>query len=358
MGDQHPSYLQAAMINSLSRSQALLLGTVVFAGLALGAIGLFLISIGSGGSLAIGGYQIWGEKPFHVRAGFHDILGVEPGARVRIKGMDAGEVAHVQSPTNPNDPVILVLKLDGRQRNLVRADAKVQIISEGMIGGKVLDLHPGSAAAPPADENALLETIPSVSLADLAKQFNDSVKSVRDGEGALGKEAVDTLRQIRTTMSTFEQVGDAGKSMPFVRDYVKDPLALLVRPDCECNRYSYNEGELFEPGRAVLTADGRRLLDDLAPRLNGLLQHDKAELVVFACADPKSGEDRALLKTVTKGQSEAVCQYLKGHHAVQKAGWFSSRKVTALGLGADAPPAEKDGKGAARVELRVFVPQK
>src|SRR5262245_8689152 len=105
------------MINSLSRGQALLLGTVVFAGLALGAIGLFLISTGSGGSLAIGGYQIWGEKPFHVRAGFHDIQGVEPGARVRIKGMDAGEVAHVQSPTNPSEPVILVLKLDGRQRN-------------------------------------------------------------------------------------------------------------------------------------------------------------------------------------------------------------------------------------------------
>jgi phospholipid/cholesterol/gamma-HCH transport system substrate-binding protein len=346
------------MTDSLSRSQALFLGTVVIVGLALATIGLFLISTGSGGSLAIGGYQIWGEKPFHVRAGFHDIQGVEPGARVRIKGMDAGEVARIEPPATPDESVILVLKLDGRKRSLVHADAKVQIVSEGMIGGKVIELQPGTRAAPPADENALLETLPSVSLADLAKQFNDSVKSVRDGEGALGKEAVDTLRQIRTTMSTFEQVGDAGKAMPFVRDYVKDPLALLVRPDCECNRYSYNESELFEPGRAVLTADGRRRLDDLAPRLNGLLQHDKAELLVFACADPRSGEDHALLKTIAKGQSEAVCQYLKGHHAVQKAGWFSSRKVTALGLGADAPPDEKDGKTGARVELRVFVPQK
>jgi phospholipid/cholesterol/gamma-HCH transport system substrate-binding protein len=228
-----------------------------------------------------------------------------------------------------------------------------------MIGGKVVRLDPGSAQAPPAEENALLESIPSVSLADLAKQMSDTVKSVRDGDGALGKEAVDALRQVRSTMTTFEQVGDAGKTLPLVRDYVKDPLALLVRPDCECNRYPYNETDLFEPGRAVLTADGRRRLDDLAPRLNGLLRHDMAELVVFACADANSADDRALLKTITKGQSEAVCQYLKDERSVQKAAWFTSRKVTALGLGLDRPPGEKtDEKPLARVEILVFVPQK
>jgi phospholipid/cholesterol/gamma-HCH transport system substrate-binding protein len=273
--------------------------------------------------------------------------------------MDKGKVIRIDSPTAPGEPVILVLELRGSERNLVRSDAKVQILSEGMIGGKVVDIKPGSAKGEPVEENALLETVPSVSLADLAKQIGDSVKGVRDGEGALGKEAVDTLRQIRTTMETFEQVGNAGKDMPVVRNYVKDPLALLVRPDCECNRYPYNEADLFEPGRAVLTADGRSRLDELAPRLNGLLKHEKAEMVVLACADPKSAEDRGLLKTVTKGQSEAICQYLKEHHAVQKAGWFTSRKVTALGLGMDRPPDEKtDEKQKARVEVRVFVPQK
>jgi phospholipid/cholesterol/gamma-HCH transport system substrate-binding protein len=343
--------------HTLSRIQAFLLGVVVLLGLGLSVLALFLIHAADG-SLAVAGYQIWGEKSFHVRAGFQDAQGVLPGTVVRIKGMDAGEVQRVDPPANPGDSVILVLKLDGKQRRLVRTDAKVQIVSEGMIGGKVVRLDPGSAMAPAAEENALLETIPSVSLADLAKQMNDTVKSVRDGDGALGKEAVDTLRQIRSTMATFEQVGDAGKTLPLVRNYVKDPLALLVRPDCECNRYSYNESDLFEPGRAVLTADGRRRLDELAPRLNGLLRHDKAELVIFACADPSSADDRALLKTITKGQSDAVCQYLKDERSVQKAGWLTSRTVTALGLGLDRPPDEKaDAPPTARVEIRVFVPQ-
>ncbi len=346
------------MSHSLTRVQALVLAVVVLSGLGLSVFALFLIHANDG-ALSIAGYQIWGEKPLHVRAGFRDVQGVSPGTPVRVMGMDAGEVERVDPPSNPGEPVILVLKLNAKQRQLVRADAKVQILSEGMIGGKIVQIDPGSAQAAPAAENALLESLPSTSLADLAKQLNDTVKSVQDGDGALGKEAVDTLRQIRSTMATFEQVGDAGKSLPIVRHYVKDPLTALVRPDCECNRYPYNESDLFEPGRAVLTADGRRRLDELAPRLNGLLRHDKAELVVVACADPSSAADRALLKTITKGQSEAVCQYLKDERSVQKAGWFTSRKVTALGLGLDGPPDEKwDATRPARIEIRVFVPQK
>jgi phospholipid/cholesterol/gamma-HCH transport system substrate-binding protein len=346
------------MSHSLTRVQAILLGTIMLLGLVLAVTALFLIG-GTDGSFTIAGWHIWGEKPFHVRAGFQDIQGIGPGTPVRIKGMDKGKVVRIDSPSAPGEPVILVLELRGSERNLVRSDAKVQILSEGMIGGKVVDIKPGTANGELVEENALLDSVPSVSLADLAKQIGDSVRGVRDGEGALGKEAVDTLRQIRTTMETFEQVGNAGKDMPVVRNYVKDPLALLVRPDCECNRHLYSEGELFEPGRAVLTADGRQRLDELAPRLNGLLKHEKAEMVVLACADPKSAEDRALLKTITKGQSEAVCQYLKEHHAVQKAGWFTSRKVTALGLGTERPPDEKaDDKAQAWIELRVFVPQK
>ena len=49
---------------------------------------------------------------------------------------------------------------------------------------------------------------------------------------------------------------------------------------------------------------------------------------------------------------------MKGQHAVQKMGWFSSRKVAALGLGTSPPPlAEKEALPPARVEVLVFVPQ-
>ena len=74
-------------------------------------------------------------------------------------------------------------------------------------------------------------------------------------------------------------------------------------------------------------------------------------------ANPKE-TGSSVARTLTKKQSEAVCEYLKGHHSIQKMGWFSSRKVVALGLGTNAPfVPEKEVLPPARVEVLVFVPQ-
>src|ERR1700737_886088 len=118
------------MSPSLTRVQALLLGTIVLLSLGLAVAALFLISAADG-ALTIAGWQVWGEKPFHVRAGFQEIQGVGPGTTVRIKGMDAGKVLRIESPAAPGEPVIVVLELHGSQRKLVRTDARVQIVSEG-----------------------------------------------------------------------------------------------------------------------------------------------------------------------------------------------------------------------------------
>jgi hypothetical protein len=49
---------------------------------------------------------------------------------------------------------------------------------------------------------------------------------------------------------------------------------------------------------------------------------------------------------------------LKNQHSVQKMGWFSSRRVDAVGLGASPPPVpEKEPLPPARIEVLVFVPQ-
>jgi phospholipid/cholesterol/gamma-HCH transport system substrate-binding protein len=141
-----------------------------------------------------------------------------------------------------------------------------------------------------------------------------------------------------------------------VRDYVEDPTGLLVRPNCERNRRSFAEEDLFEPGRAVLTAPGRQRLDGLAPWLEGM-KHKGSEVVVVAYADPRTASP-GLAQKITREQSEAVCDYLKKQHAIQKMGWFSSRKVTPLGQGVKPPPEpERDPLPPARVEVLVFVPQ-
>jgi phospholipid/cholesterol/gamma-HCH transport system substrate-binding protein len=331
-----------------------LLGGVLFAGLALITTGLF----------AVGNRQwLWGNT-LRVIVAFPQIRGVEVGTRVRVQGIEAGEVEAVLPPVSPGESVTLRLRLDGRLRGLIRADAQVQIVGEGMIGGKVIEIDPGTAAAGAVQDNARLAARPGADLTDVLGQVNSALADLREGQGTISKLIKDPqayahlltlLQQAQQTMTSFQQDADALKRLPVVRGYVEDPQALLVRPNCERNRQWFAEADLFEPGRAVLTTDGRHRLDELAPWLAGL-KHTGSEVVVVAYANPTL--DPATARTRTRQQSEAVCNYLTSHHAIQKMGWFSSRKVAALGLGTSSPPVpEKENLPGDRIEVQVFVPQ-
>jgi phospholipid/cholesterol/gamma-HCH transport system substrate-binding protein len=341
--------------------QALALGFAVLIGVALSAVGLF----------AIGSRGWYGRDTLHVRAGFSSVRGVEVGTRVRVQGLDAGEVVALEPPERPGGEVVLRMRLRGEFRRLVRPDSVVQIVSEGMIGGKVVEILPGNSAgdvadAGPVPEDALLASAPSAELGDVLGQVSSTLAAIRGGEGTLGKLSRDTqayeallalLRQSTDTMSSVQRDADALKRLPLVGGYVEDATDLLVRPNCERNRRYFAESDLFEPGRAVLTAQGREHLDEVGPWLAGM-RHKGSEVVVVAYADPGTAASPAAAHALTRQQSEAVCNYLKSQYAVQRMGWFSSRKVTPLGMGVAPPPLpEAEPLPPARVEVLVFVPQ-
>lgn len=342
------------MSRSLTRLQALVLGVVVILGLVLAGLGLF----------SVGSQQLLWSKTFRIGVGFRQIHGVEVGTRVRILGRNAGEVAEVKLPQTPSGEVMLWLCLDKELQPLVRADATAQIVAEGMVGGKVVEISPGTDKAAAIQDGDLIASRPTVELTDVVAQVGGALQGIGNGQGSLGKlvkedeayqELLKLLRQGRGTMASLKQNADAIKGMPLVRNYVQDAQKELVRPDCERNRRWFPEVDLFDPGQAVLTSQGRTRLDDLAPWLLGL-KHKGSEVVVVSYAHPDV--DPELAMTVTRKQSEAVCDYLTNQHAIQKMGFFSRRKVTALGLGTEPPPVpEKDKLPLPRIEVLVFVPQ-
>jgi phospholipid/cholesterol/gamma-HCH transport system substrate-binding protein len=355
---------------SLSAAQALILGLVVVLAAGLGVWGVF----------AVGSRGWFGKDALHVRTGFKEIRGVEVGTRVRIQGIDAGEVVQITPPDSPDSDVVLRLRLKGEYRRLVRVSSTVQIVSEGMIGGKVLEIRPPvrQKGQPPPDmtlaaEDSLLPSMPTAELADVLGEVGGALKGIQGGEGTLGKLAKDpaayealvallknssdAVDRSKDTMASIQRDADALKKLPLIRGYVEDPVALLVRTNCERNRRTFAETELFESGRAVLTAQGRDKLDDLAPWLSGL-KHKGSEVVVVSYADPGKKADVKTALSTTRQQSEAVVAYLKEKHKAHRMGLISSRKVVALGQGTQPPPLpERDPLPPARTEVVVFVPQ-
>src|SRR5205823_12098728 len=89
------------------------------------------------------------QETFRARADFATIGGLEVGGRVRVQGIDAGVVEAIVPPSVPGRPVTLVLRIDARLRPLVRSDATARIVTQGVVGAKVVEIVPGRPEAPP-----------------------------------------------------------------------------------------------------------------------------------------------------------------------------------------------------------------
>ncbi|HKB36533.1 MAG TPA: MCE family protein, partial [Gemmataceae bacterium] len=180
------------MTRSLSRWQALLLGLVLLLGGGGTAVGLF----------AVGGrYWPW-DNSFRIQAGFAKVHGVEPGTRVRVQGIDAGDVEEVRLPTEPGGDVVLVFRLRPQLRNLIRSDAVAQIVNEGMVGGKVVEIYPGTSVDPVAD-NARIASLPSSDLQDaIARMGNLKEDPLYKSVIEMAQQGTRTLKEGEQTMAS------------------------------------------------------------------------------------------------------------------------------------------------------------
>lgn len=352
------------MTRTLSRFQAGIAGLLVMTGVVGAGYGLF----------AVGDRQrLWSGK-FTVHVGFDRVQGVGVGTAVRIRGLEAGAVAAVDLPSsgNADAPLLLRIDLDSNCSRMLYADAVAQIRSEGMVGGKVIELEPGTPERGPLSDGAVIASKPPRDMNDVLDQATAVFNDVKNGKGSLGKllrddkvhaELTNTLEQTRQMMQksqeavdTIQQNADAIKKMPIIRSYVEDSTSLLVRHTGVKYRQVFAADELFEPRRAVLTDEGKAKLAGLSDWLTSL-RFTGSDVVVASFADPKMESNQQVAHTLTVRQSEVASQYLQDKTSAHKLGWWSRRKVTPVGLGIrPSPVSESESTPPARIEVIVFVP--
>ena len=368
----------------LGRWRALANAGFVMAALALGVFGVYEVS----------GRQWRVQKTFRVRSDFENVGGIGPGDRVRLQGIEAGVVDSLQPPADPGKPIRLVLRVDERLKNLVRSDAVARIVSEGVVGAKLVEIVPGKADAPALDASSVIAGERPIELADLLKkasaslarldavaeaaeqglgELNAIASTVRKGEGSLGKlvredEAYRKLvsltdRGERTLHDVEDNLQALKRTWPLSRYFNDraffDRERVLFPPGAERDSRTLREDELFAPGRAVLTTAGRRKLDEVAAWFNKV-KRPASEVVIAVFTEAAAQPDADLAQVLTQEQADAVRKYLVSNHSLDSSGWFSSRKVAAVGFGSEEPrslPANVGGLPTRRIEVIVFTPQ-
>jgi phospholipid/cholesterol/gamma-HCH transport system substrate-binding protein len=137
---------------------------------------------------------------------FQNLAGLANGATVRVGGMSAGEVLHIEVPDSPPSRFRVRWRIDARLRGLVRGDSVATIETEGVVGGTYLAVRPGTSHTQQA---AALATVPSkepVELSELLTRgtglLNDAQSMLKDVGGKLGG----TLDQVTTTIGNVNDI--------------------------------------------------------------------------------------------------------------------------------------------------------
>jgi phospholipid/cholesterol/gamma-HCH transport system substrate-binding protein len=366
------------MTDLLSKRQAWLLALVVC--LAIGLFGYGLFSIGSQ-------QQLW-HGSYHLTMQVGNAAGLEVGTRVRIQGVQAGQVVAIEPPAQRGGFLLVKLRLDGQSRTLLGTDARAEVKAEGLLGGKVIDIAPGSPGAELLAEGSIIPgTVDSLNddlkklasesqatlsdlrnlagnLQKLSERGEKAVREVeglasdlREGKGALGSEVVGTLRQVKDASQSMQQGFDAMKHLPLVGKHVDPHTKVLVRPGMDKVVAIFAETEIFHEGRSVFHPEGVEKLRQWAATHVPGSKFAGTEFVIVAYSDPNTIDGKAA-EILTQEQADAVKTYLCDHHSIHKISAWRSRSVQAIGMGTRASPGipASPPLPLRRIEVILFAP--
>lgn len=143
-------------------------GAFVIGGLLLFASGLFII----------GNRRMLFTDTIDVHAEFEEIASLDRGAKVRVAGMDAGEVREIRVPSGPSGTFRVGMRVRRDLHPLIRVDSVASIQNDGLVGNKFVQIETGTDASPRVPEKGTIQSREPVDVADLMEMMSDTIKTV------------------------------------------------------------------------------------------------------------------------------------------------------------------------------------
>src|SRR5271157_6501926 len=144
-------------------SRAARLGAFIIATLAILAAGVFLI----------GSNQYLFTPTYRLKVQFATVVGLDPGAEVRVGGVHSGSVRSIELPSKPDGKITVLMDLQRSTHDIIKQDSVAAIETEGLLGNEYVSISFGSAQAPNVKDGDTIASQPPLVIADLMKKASD-----------------------------------------------------------------------------------------------------------------------------------------------------------------------------------------
>jgi phospholipid/cholesterol/gamma-HCH transport system substrate-binding protein len=164
-------------------------GAFVIVGLLLFAVGLFLI----------GNRRLLFVDTIDVYAEFQEVASLMKGGKVRVAGMDAGEVDEIEFPRGPSEKFRVKMRIRKDLHPLIRLDSVASIQSDGLVGNKFVQIQTGTDQSPPVPDNGTIQSREPLDIADLMRMMSDTIQSANQMLSEVQEGVNDALTALTST---------------------------------------------------------------------------------------------------------------------------------------------------------------
>lgn len=152
----------------MAKNRLAAVGAFIVGGLLLFAVGLFLI----------GDRRLLFTDTFRVYAEFKEMASLDIGAKVRVSGIDAGEVEEIRVPTSPSGRFRVRMRVRSDLHPLIREDSIAAIQNDGLVGNKFVQIETGSEGSPELEDQGTIAGREPFDIADLMQAMSDTIATV------------------------------------------------------------------------------------------------------------------------------------------------------------------------------------
>lgn len=180
----------------MNRTRSALVGAFVLLGLLLFGGGLFLI----------GDRRLLFAEQFELNTTLTKVTGLQVGTRVRVAGLDAGEVLDVALPPRPSAPFVIRMRVRQDLRPLIRTDSIAAVQTDGLVGNAFIQIRVGSDDAPVVQPGTTIDGMDAVEFADLLEEGRNTFRVLAGEVVGLKGDVSEALMTLTDTVGSVNDV--------------------------------------------------------------------------------------------------------------------------------------------------------